>query len=92
MQKRHVDGEKKGNILIYTLSTCGWCKKVKQLLNELSVEYDFIDVDELSGEDKEEVMKQVRTHNPQSSFPTILVNDTCIVGFKEDKIREVLGK
>lgn len=27
MKLEHVDGENKGNIILFALSTCGWCKK-----------------------------------------------------------------
>lgn len=29
MKLEHVDGENKGNIVLFALSTCGWCKKNK---------------------------------------------------------------
>jgi glutaredoxin-like protein NrdH len=36
-------------------------------------------------------MAVVRKWNPSVSFPTIVVNDTrCIIGFREDEIREAL--
>jgi glutaredoxin len=92
MIKKHVNGENKGSILLYALSTCGWCKKTKNLLNELQVEYDYIDVDELAGEEKEQVREEIRRHNPQCSFPTVLIGDTCIVGFKENEIREAITR
>jgi glutaredoxin len=92
MNKKHVEGKKKGDVLIYALSTCGWCSKVKQYLTRMGVAYDYIDVDELRGSEKEEVMSEVKQFNPQCSFPTIRINDTCIVGFKEDKIKEALGE
>lgn len=88
--KKHVAGEKKGEILLYALSTCGWCRKVKELLNSMKVEYDYIDVDEVPREEKQQIMDDVRAHNPQCSFPTVVINNSCIVGFKEDRIREAL--
>ncbi len=92
MNKKHVEGTKKGDVLIYALTTCVWCGKVKQFLTRMGVAYDYIDVDELRGSEKEEVMNEVKQFNPQCSFPTIRINDKCIVGFKEDKIKEALGE
>ena len=87
-----VKGKNKGKILLYALSTCGWCKKTKELLNNLGVEYSYIYVDLLEESDIDKVMDDVRRWNPASSFPTIVINDKeCIVGFKEDKLKEVLG-
>ena len=87
----HVDGENKGKIMLYALSTCGWCRKTKELLEELGVEYDYVYVDLLEDEDKDVAMDEVKKWNPRCSFPTIVINDKCIVGFKEDEIREALG-
>ena len=45
VKKEHVEGENKGKILLYALSTCGWCRKTRQLLDDLGVAYDYIYVD-----------------------------------------------
>ncbi len=87
----HVAGKKAGKIMLYTLSTCIWCQKTKKLLHDLGVEYDYLDVDLLSGAEKEAAIKTVTKYNPACSFPTMVVNDKkCIVGFKEAEIREAL--
>ena len=93
MSVEHVAGKNKGKVMLYALSTCGWCRKTKELLKELGVEYDFTDVDLLQGKEKEDAISEVTRHNPSCSFPTLVVdNDKCIVGFREDAIREALGK
>lgn len=87
----HVDGKKKGKVMLYALSTCGWCKKTKTLLNELGVEYDYIDVDQVQGEEQNAIIKEVMKFNPACNFPTMVIDSQkCIVGFKEDDIREAL--
>jgi len=87
----HVKGKNKGKIILYALSTCGWCKKTKELLNKLGVEYSYIFVDLLNDNDKDKVMKDIEKWNSNLSFPTIVINNQkCIVGFKEDKIKEAL--
>jgi len=92
MKIEHVDGENKGKIILYALSTCGWCKKTKEFLNSLGVEFSYIFVDLLEEQEKEEIMEDVIKWNPRRSFPTIVINDEkCIVGYKEDQIKEALG-
>ena len=92
MKIEHVDGENRGKILLYALSTCGWCKKTKEFLNKLGVEYSYIFVDLLDGKEQDDTMDDVKKWNPRCSFPTLVINDKeCIVGFKEDEIREALG-
>ena len=88
MKITHVPGKNKGKVMIFTLSTCGWCKKTKALLNELGVEYDYCDVDLLEGDEQEEAVAQMGKYNPATNFPTIVLNSgKAIIGFKEDEIR-----
>lgn len=78
-------------VKIYTLSTCVHCKAAKKLLNECTVTYDFIDVDLLAGEELKAVLEDVKKFNPECSFPTIIIGDKVVVGFKENEIRMALG-
>jgi glutaredoxin len=79
------------NVKLYALSTCGWCKKTKELLDTNGVEYDLVYVDLLEGDEKEAVLDEVRKYNPRSSFPTVVVDDSrSVTGFKEDQLRELL--
>jgi glutaredoxin len=92
MNVTHVAGKKKGKVMLYALSTCGWCQKTKALLKELGVEYDYIDVDLLRGGEQTAVIGEVMKFNPDSNFPTMVINGSkCIVGFKEGDIRKELG-
>jgi glutaredoxin len=79
-------------VILYALSTCGWCKKTKQLLDDNDVEYELTYVDLLKGDEKGRILDQVRKWNPRCSFPTVVVDDKeCVAGFKEARLREVLG-
>ena len=79
------------SIMLYTLSTCSHCKATKEFLNDCSVKYDFEDVDLLQGEERKAILEDVRKWNPKCSFPTIVIGNKVIAGFKEDEIREALG-
>lgn len=78
-------------IKLYSLSTCSHCKSTKKLLNDCTVLYEFVDVDLLEGEERQAILDDVRKFNPKCSFPTIIIGDKVIVGFKEEKIKEALG-
>ena len=78
-------------IKIYTLTTCSHCKATKRFLDECSVQYDFTDVDMLKGEERQAILDDVRKLNPRCSFPTIIIGEKVIVGFKENEIKEALG-
>jgi len=92
MKIEQVDGEDKGKIMLYALSTCVWCKKTKELLNKLGVKYSYVFVDLLEEDDKDNAIEEIKKWNPSCSFPTIVINEKeCIVGYKEDKIKGVVG-
>jgi glutaredoxin len=78
-------------VKIYSLSTCSHCKSTKKFLSDCTVLYDFVDVDLLEGQERKAILEDVRKFNPKCSFPTIIIGDKVIVGFKENEIREALG-
>jgi len=85
-----VPGKNKTHhVKIYTLSTCGWCKKTKELLKALDVQYDYIDVDKLSGDELIEANLDVQKFNPYRTYPTIVIDDGkhVILGFNEKEIK-----
>jgi glutaredoxin len=92
MAFEHVNGKKMGKVMLYALSTCGWCAKTKELLRQLGVDFDYTYVDLLEGTEQDEAMNMVERWNPSGSFPTLVINDRkSIVGFREKEIREALG-
>jgi glutaredoxin len=92
MTIEHVDGKNKGKVMLYALSTCGWCAKTKELLRGLGIAFDYMYVDLLEGKEQDDAMDQVEKFNPGGSFPTLVIDDRkCIVGFREKEIREALG-
>jgi len=79
-------------VMLYALSTCGWCKKTRAFLDENDVEYEYEYVDLLTGSERDRVMAEVRKWNPRGSFPTVVIDEKeTVVGFKEDQLRKVLG-
>jgi len=46
-------------VVFYGLSTCGWCRRTRRLLEDLDVAFDFVYVDLLQGQEREEALEQV---------------------------------
>ncbi|MDR3590486.1 MAG: glutaredoxin family protein [Negativicutes bacterium] len=87
-----VEGQDKGEIVVYGLSTCGWCSKTKKFLGEQGFRYSFVDVDLLSGADSKEAQKEVQRWNSRVSFPTTVVKDqVAIIGYDTKKLMEAIG-
>lgn len=91
MEMNRVEGSDRDRVRLFTLSTCIWCKKTKALLKEMGVGYEYVDIDLLEGAQREEALEEVKRFNPACSFPSLVINGSrCIVGFKEEEIREAL--
>lgn len=92
MNTTKVEGKHIKTLTLYALSTCIWCKKVKQLLEELGIAYEYVFVDMLDDENQNSALKTLSTFNQRESFPTLVIdNKECVVGFKPQEIRGKLG-
>ena len=78
-------------VKIFTLSTCSHCRATKKFLHDNGVAFDYVDIDLLQGDERQIILKEVEQYNPQRSFPTIIIGDNIIIGFKENDIKEALG-
>ena len=78
-------------VKIFSLSTCSHCKATKKFIDGCTIKYEFIDVDLLKGDERKAIIEDVKKFNPRCSFPTIIIGNKVIVGFKEKEIKEALG-
>ena len=77
--------------MLYALSTCGWCAKTREFLDELGVSYSYVYIDLLSDKDNAEAVSALESWNPRVSFPTVVINDqVVVVGYHPDMIEEAL--
>ncbi len=90
MDFKKVDGKNKGKVTLYALSTCIWCKKTKELLSSMGIGFDYVYVDLLKGDDRDKAIGEVKRYNPSISFPTLVIGDKSIVGYREKEIKEAL--
>lgn len=87
----HIPGTNRGDIFLYALSTCVWCKKTKAFLDELQVEYRYVDVDLVEAGERDAVVAELARRNPARNFPTIVVNGKdVVVGFHPERLKELL--
>lgn len=76
---------------VYSLSTCSHCKSCKRFLGDCGVEFDFTDVDLLSAGERADAIAEIKRLTSRCAFPTVIIGEKVIVGFKEEEIREALG-
>ncbi len=81
----------KCDVMLYALSTCGHCKDTKAFLGECGVNYDCIDVDQLDETERKKVIEEIIKISPECAFPTLVIGDKVVVGFRKEEIKELLG-
>lgn len=88
-----VEGEKTAKeIMLFSLSTCMWCEKAMELLNELGIAYNHVTVDLLDNEeDQQEIYEEIGKFSDNIGFPVLVVGngEKAIIGFNEAEIREL---
>lgn len=77
-------------ITIYSTEFCGFCKLLKQYLDENNIEYKDVDVSS-----NEEVQKEMIEKSGQTGVPVSIIEkdgeEEVVVGFQKEKIDELLG-
>jgi len=62
----------------------------KEFLNENNVDFEYVDVDLLTGEKRTEVLREVYRLTGAYSFPVVVVGETVVVGFNRERLQKVL--
>lgn len=78
------------SVVLYALLTCPHCRRVKEMLQEYGVPFELCLVDLLTGEERSRVLAEIKSKNPEVSFPTLVVHDRVIVGYRPDVIDQAL--
>ncbi len=79
-----------GDVVLFALSTCMWCKKTLKMLDENDIRYSKIFVDQLDLDQKRMVRDELRKYNDRMSYPTIKFGDKTLVGFDRKKLEEAI--
>ena len=82
-----VDGKRKDHqVFMYTISTCGFCKRTKQFMKDKDVEHEYIDVDKVSKEERDTIHKDIKNRGGRLAFPTIIIDNTMLItGFRPER-------
>jgi len=84
--------EQEHEVLFYGLSTCVWCKKTRQFLEDRGVSFRYIYVDLVPREERGEVVGELRRVNPSGNFPTVVIDgDRVVVGYRPEELEKELG-
>ncbi|MFH0897270.1 MAG: glutaredoxin family protein [Candidatus Bathyarchaeota archaeon] len=82
---------KKHQVSLYTLSTCGWCKQLKTFLKDKDIEYEYTDIDLSDEEDRFKIRRDIQERGGSLNYPTIIIDDKILIeGFVKDKLMVAL--
>ncbi len=64
---------------------------MKKLLKNNNIEYEYIDVDLCSEEDRQKIREDIQKRKGRLSYPTLIIDDTTLItGFREPDVKEAL--
>lgn len=72
-------------VVVYTTSSCGWCRLAKQYLDQKGVSYEEVDIAQNPARMAELVFK-----SSQTGVPVIDVNGTIVVGYNPSALERAL--
>ena len=78
-------------VVLYSLSTCPWCKRVKRFFEEEGVEFDCVEYDLADEATKERVRSEIKRSGFPLAFPWVRIDGTAVSGFSPARYRELLG-
>ncbi len=92
MHFTEVAGTKNNHkVSLYALSTCVWCKLIKQFLSNNGVAYRFVDVDLLNEADKSVVNKDILFKGGTITYPTTIIDDEKLIqGYRVEYMKILL--
>jgi len=77
-------------VVLYTLSTCPWCRKAKKFFSEHGIPFSYIDFD-LADEATQDRISQEVDAAGATGFPFVKITDEIIVGYQPERYASALG-
>ena len=68
----------KHDVMLYTISTCIWCRLLKSKLNDNNIQYKYIDIDLVTGPEKDQIRAKLRKFQSQLAFPMMFIDEEFI--------------
>ncbi len=74
------------SVILFTTSTCSWCRTVKQYLRKNDIRFKEVDI----TRDEKAARDMVR-RTGQQGVPVTLINNRPVVGFNKNEINRLLN-
>jgi len=79
------------SIKVFALSTCPYCRQARSFLSENNVDFDVVEVDKLTGQERNDTIDEVKRLSGGVSFPVIVSGDEVVVGYDKARISAIAG-
>jgi glutaredoxin 3 len=67
-------------VAIFSFSTCPFCRRAKDFLDEKGIQYSSIELDELDGNEGNEIRAMLGKRTRRTSVPSIFIGGNYIGG------------
>jgi len=72
-------------VTLFSLSSCPVCRQVKKFLEDNHIPFTLIEVDTLDSGEQWLMTKELKKHNPQATYPTVVIEEV-IRGFDAEAL------
>ena len=78
---------------LYALSTCVWCRRTREWLEQRAVPHEVTYVDLAGGEELARAQRRVLEFVSNLSFPVLIIDDgrSVLQGYQPDRFEDELG-
>jgi glutaredoxin len=77
-------------VMMYTLSTCPWCRKTKKFFTERNIPYTFTDYDLADEATQDRITRELDAAGA-SGFPFVRIGAEIVEGYRPDRYTQLLG-
>jgi len=81
VQFNKSSGKRKENTLkLMGLTTCSFCRKAKEFLDEHDFDYEYLYLDKIDPDEKKRLKEEfAKNFDKRMSYPTLIINDKKIL-------------
>lgn len=76
-------------VILYTLSTCPWCRKAKQFFAERNIPFTYVDYDLADQATQGKILQELDAAGA-TGFPFVRIGDTVIAGYQPELYSKAL--
>ncbi len=93
IEENGIDENKKHDLTIYALSTCGFCRKSMNFLRGKDIPFKYIYLDKIPIDTKRDVKSKLKEkYDKRVVFPFLVIDDNkALIGFTQSEWEESIG-